>query len=88
MPVIGGRRTSSPLRMFARVGIVAVACYAAWLAVEAFGRPYDFFDMKIYHGAMAWWTQGGELYEYIAAVNHEVGVRRLHGHRGVVHGFE
>jgi hypothetical protein len=66
MPVIGGRRTSSPLRMFARVGIVAVACYAAWLAVEAFGRPYDFFDMKIYHGAMAWWTQGGELYEYIA----------------------
>ncbi|GIH08930.1 hypothetical protein Rhe02_69970 [Rhizocola hellebori] len=66
MPVIGGRRTSSPLRMFARLGIVAVACYAAWLAVKAFGRPYDFFDMKIYHGAMAWWTQGGELYEYIA----------------------
>jgi alpha-1,2-mannosyltransferase len=66
MPVIGGRRTSSPLRMFVRVGVVAVACYAAWLAVKAFGRPYDFFDMKIYHGAMDWWTQGGELYEYIA----------------------
>ncbi len=66
MPVIGGRRTSSPLRMFVRLGIVAVACYAAWLAVKAFGRPYDFFDMKIYHGAMDWWTQGGELYEYIA----------------------
>lgn len=66
MPVIGGRRTSSPLNILARLGIFAVACYAAWLAVEAFGRPYDFFDMKIYHGAVVWWTQGGELYEYIA----------------------
>jgi hypothetical protein len=52
--------------MFVRLGVIAVACYASWLAIEAFGRPYDFFDMKIYHGAMAWWTQGGELYEYIA----------------------
>lgn len=65
MPGIGGRQPSSPLRFLIRLGSVAVACYAAWLAVEAFGRPYDFFDMKIYQGAMAWWTQGGELYEYI-----------------------
>jgi hypothetical protein len=65
MPEIGGHNTSSPLRFLIRLGIVAVACYASWLAIEAWGRPYDFFDMKIYHGAMVWWTQGGELYEYI-----------------------
>lgn len=52
--------------MLVRVGIVAVTCYAAWWAVQTFGRYYDFFDMKIYHGAVVWWTSGGELYEYIA----------------------
>lgn len=65
MPGIGWRQTSSPVRFFIRLGSVAGACYAAWLAIGAFGRPYDFFDMKIYQGAMAWWTQGGQLYEYI-----------------------
>lgn len=49
-----------------RIGIVAVACVAAWYAVEAFGRPYDFFDLKIYHGAAVWWAGGGDLYTYIA----------------------
>ena len=32
--------------------------YAAWLAIGAFGRPYNFFDMKIYHGAVVWWASG------------------------------
>lgn len=45
--------------------MAAVAC-AAWLAIGAFGRPYNFFDMKIYHGAVVWWASGHELYEFIA----------------------
>jgi hypothetical protein len=49
-----------------RIGIVAGAFYAAWRAIEAYGRPYDFFDMKIYHGAVAWWAGGNELYEFIS----------------------
>lgn len=48
-----------------RIGIVAAAFYAAWLAIGEFGRPYDFFDMKIYHGAVEWWAGGRELYEFI-----------------------
>ncbi|HEY8473245.1 MAG TPA: glycosyltransferase 87 family protein [Natronosporangium sp.] len=31
-----------------------------------FGRPYIFFDMKIYHGAVEWWLAGGDLYEYVS----------------------
>ncbi|HET8682939.1 MAG TPA: glycosyltransferase 87 family protein [Micromonosporaceae bacterium] len=49
-----------------RLGVVAGTVIAAVLAVRAFGRPYDFFDLRIYHGAVVWWTSGGELYEYIA----------------------
>jgi hypothetical protein len=66
MPVIGGRRPSRPWRFLVRTGIVAVITFVAWRAVITFGRPYEFFDMKIYHGAVVWWTQGGELYEYLA----------------------
>ncbi|MGB2567789.1 glycosyltransferase 87 family protein [Micromonospora citrea] len=53
-------------RTVVRVGIVAAVAYAAWLAIGAFGRPYNFFDMKIYHGAVVWWASGHELYEFIA----------------------
>jgi alpha-1,2-mannosyltransferase len=45
--------------------VAAVAC-TAWLAIGAFGRPYNFFDMKIYHGAVVWWASGHELYDFIA----------------------
>ncbi|NUT37969.1 MAG: DUF2029 domain-containing protein [Hamadaea sp.] len=51
-----------------RIGIVAVACIAAWYAVELFGRPYTFFDFKIYHGAVAYWADGGSLYDYLDPV--------------------
>ncbi|GAA4453564.1 hypothetical protein GCM10023170_043940 [Phytohabitans houttuyneae] len=54
------------LWLVVRVGIVAVTFYAAWRAIEAYGRFYDFFDMKIYHGAVVWWAGGNELYEFIA----------------------
>jgi alpha-1,2-mannosyltransferase len=53
-------------RTIVRLGIVAVACYGAVLAVGAFGRPYNFFDLRIYQGAVVWWAGGGELYTFIA----------------------
>lgn len=53
-------------RTIARLGVAAGTVIAAVLAVRAYGRPYDFFDLRIYHGAVVWWTGGGELYEYIA----------------------
>ncbi|MFC4106554.1 glycosyltransferase 87 family protein [Micromonospora zhanjiangensis] len=49
-----------------RIGIVAGACWAAWLAIGVFGRPYNFFDMKVYHGAVAWWASGHDLYAFVA----------------------
>lgn len=53
-------------RTAVRVGVVATVAYVAWLAVGAFGRPYNFFDMKIYHGAVVWWANGNELYDFVA----------------------
>lgn len=64
-PSLRGLRAIGPVRIPAQVVAVAAVCYLSWLAIQAWGRPYDFFDMKIYHGAMVWWTQGGELYDYI-----------------------
>jgi len=43
-----------------------MAFLAAWYAIKAFGRPYIFFDMKIYHGAAVWWASGHNLYAYAA----------------------
>lgn len=59
-----GRRLDR--RTVLRIGIVATVFYAAWLAIKVFGRPYNFFDMKIYHGAVEWWASGNQLYEFIA----------------------
>ncbi len=53
-------------RSAVRAGVVASVVYAAWLAIGAFGRPYNFFDMKIYHGAVVWWANSNELYDFIA----------------------
>lgn len=62
------RRVTSGIdrRTVVRIGVVVAVAYAAWLAVKAFGRPYTFFDMKIYHGAVVWWATGHELYEFVA----------------------
>src|SRR5947199_7476252 len=49
-----------------RLGIVAVAVLGAIWAVGRYGRHYTFFDLKIYHGAMVWWTHGGNLYDFVA----------------------
>jgi alpha-1,2-mannosyltransferase len=48
-----------------RIGAVLATFYVAWLAVKEFGRPYVFFDLKIYHGAVAYWAGGGSLYDYL-----------------------
>ncbi|MBX6354454.1 MAG: DUF2029 domain-containing protein [Micromonosporaceae bacterium] len=53
-------------RTIVRIGIVVGAAVLAVLAVRVFGRPYSFFDLKIYHGAVSWWVGGGDLYQYIA----------------------
>ncbi|WP_405091753.1 glycosyltransferase 87 family protein [Micromonospora sp. NBC_01392] len=77
MPTTVGRRTNRlppaprvvlgvDQRLVVRIGIVAAVSYAAWLAIGAFGRPYNFFDMKIYHGAVLWWANGNELYDFVA----------------------
>ncbi len=49
-----------------RLGLVGLAVAAAVWAIGQFGRPYNFFDMRIYHGAMVWWTHGRDLYEFVA----------------------
>lgn len=48
-----------------RIGTVAVAVLGARWAIHRYGRFYNFFDMNIYHGAMVWWTSGGNLYDYV-----------------------
>jgi hypothetical protein len=53
-----------------------VACGLAallGLAVRAFDAHYRFFDMVIYHDAIRWWSNGGELYDYAAPVRGELG---------------
>jgi alpha-1,2-mannosyltransferase len=46
--------------------IITAAVVFAAVTAEIFGRRYSFFDMRIYHGAVLWWTSGEELYEFIA----------------------
>ncbi len=49
-----------------RLGIVAAAVIASIWAVYEYGRHYDFFDLKIYHGAVVWWVNGGNLYDFVS----------------------
>jgi hypothetical protein len=49
-----------------RLGVLVVAALDAVWAIEKYGRRYTFLDMKIYHGAMVWWTHGGNLYDFVA----------------------
>lgn len=48
------------------VWLVAGSVVFAAAGIKLFGRPYIFFDMKIYHGAVEWWLAGGEIYEYVS----------------------
>ena len=57
------RPTSATL---ARFGILLAAVLFALWSVEKYGRHYHFFDLNIYHGAMVWWTHGGNLYDFVS----------------------
>jgi alpha-1,2-mannosyltransferase len=48
------------------VWFIAGSVVFAIAGVELFARPYIFFDMMIYHGAVEWWLAGGEMYDYIS----------------------
>ena len=57
------------------VRTVAVCGLAALLVlvVRVFDAHYRFFDMVIYHDAIRWWSNGGELYDYVAPVRGDLG---------------
>jgi alpha-1,2-mannosyltransferase len=65
MPRAGRRWT----RTLAVCGLVVLA----GLAGRAFAAHYRFFDMVIYHDAIRWWSNGGELYDYAAPVRGDLG---------------
>jgi alpha-1,2-mannosyltransferase len=60
-------------RPWARTLVVCGLAVLLGLAVHAFGAHYRFFDMVIYHDAIRWWSNGGELYDYKAPVQGELG---------------
>ncbi|HEX7745772.1 MAG TPA: glycosyltransferase 87 family protein [Micromonosporaceae bacterium] len=59
-----GRSIDRPTAV--RLAVVVGAFAAAWIVIETLGRPYTFFDMKIYHGAVVWWSKGYGLYDFVA----------------------
>lgn len=60
-------------RRWVRTLVVCGLAALAGLAVRAFDAHYRFFDMVIYHDAIRWWSNGGELYDYAAPVRGELG---------------
>jgi hypothetical protein len=64
----GNQRAERPRRLRTRtqVWIVLATVVLSMATAEVFGRRYSFFDMRIYHGAVEWWTSGGDLYEFVA----------------------
>ena len=46
------------------IALIAAAFLGALLANHWFGRGYRFFDMIIYHDAVAWWLSGRDLYTF------------------------
>ena len=57
----------------ARTPLIGVLAALAAVAVAAFDAHYRFFDMVIYHDAIRWWLDGGDLYEYAAPVRGRLG---------------
>lgn len=60
-------------RRWVRTLVVCGLAALLGLAVRAFDAHYRFFDMVIYHDAIRWWSNGGELYDYAAPVRGELG---------------
>ncbi|MEU8261095.1 glycosyltransferase 87 family protein [Micromonospora sp. NPDC048999] len=55
----GARRT---ITQVVAVVVLAVAV-AAFLSEKAV--RHEFFDLKVYHGALTWWVHGGEIYDFL-----------------------
>ncbi|MFI7546740.1 glycosyltransferase 87 family protein [Actinoplanes sp. NPDC049599] len=60
-------------RRWVRTLVICGLAALLGLAVRAFAAHYRFFDMVIYHDAIRWWGNGGELYDYAAPVRGELG---------------
>jgi alpha-1,2-mannosyltransferase len=60
-------------RRWVRTVVVCGLAVLLGLLVRAFAAHYRFFDMVIYHDAIRWWSNGGELYDYAAPVRGELG---------------
>ncbi len=58
-------RTRPRAALAGRLGLIVTLVAASFGATQWFGRPINFFDLRIYHGAVAWWTSGGDLYRYV-----------------------
>jgi len=56
-----------------RTPAVCALVLAVALLVWIFDVHYRFFDMVIYHDAIRWWVNGGDLYAYAAPVRGELG---------------
>jgi alpha-1,2-mannosyltransferase len=47
-----------------RAGLLAGVAGCAALAIALFGRRPEFADLTAYRGALAWWADGGDLYQF------------------------
>lgn len=60
-------RTSEVARTAGRLTLVGAAWVAAWFdSFHLISRPptHDFFDLRVYRGAVQWWLHGGQLYAF------------------------
>jgi alpha-1,2-mannosyltransferase len=52
------------LRTAGRVAVVVVIALAATAAQWGYGNRHDFADLRIYYGAVRWWSHGSALYDF------------------------
>ena len=57
----------------ARTLLIGLLAGLTVVGVAAFDAHYRFFDMVIYHDAIRWWLDGGDLYGYAAPVRGRLG---------------
>lgn len=74
LPLAGGARTvrawvrarSAFLIVAGRWAALLVSIAASIGATNWLGRGIDFYDLRIYHGAVRWWASGHDIYRYVA----------------------
>ena len=69
MPTLIGPIVQRRRRTTAGFAVALVVALLVWI----FDGHYRFFDMVIYHDAIRWWVNGGDLYAYAAPVRGELG---------------